>query len=78
MSTRTTITCGALLLALVTGAVSSMAADWQAREAEMLGLRDLCNKGDRKACVRFGEFLGEAKERHAEWRKTHPDWWWWE
>jgi hypothetical protein len=22
--------------------------------------------------------LGENRERHAEWRKLHADWWWWE
>jgi hypothetical protein len=22
--------------------------------------------------------LGQAQERHAEWRRTHPDWWAWD
>jgi hypothetical protein len=22
--------------------------------------------------------LGQAQERHAEWRRTHPEWWAWE
>jgi hypothetical protein len=57
---------------------TARAEDWKAREAELLGLHQLCNKGDRKACVRFGMMLGEAKERHADWRKVHADWWWWE
>jgi hypothetical protein len=54
------------------------AADWTAREAELVGLHKLCDKGDRKACVRFGMLLGEAKERHADWRRAHAEWWWWE
>jgi hypothetical protein len=28
--------------------------------------------------VRFGMMLGQNQERHAEWRRLHPDWWWWE
>jgi hypothetical protein len=54
------------------------AADWTAREAELVGLHQFCDKGDRKACVRFGMLLGEAKERHADWRRAHAEWWWWE
>ena len=50
----------------------------QDRAAELLGLHQLCDHGDRKACVRFGMMLGENKERHAEWRKAHPEFWWWE
>ncbi|RUP08032.1 hypothetical protein [Hyphomicrobium sp.] len=57
---------------------AARAEDWHAREVQLLGLHDLCNKGDRRACVQFGMMLGEAKERHADWRRAHPDWWWWE
>jgi hypothetical protein len=49
-----------------------------ASEAEMIGLRQLCDRGDRQACIRFGFMLGAARERHAEWRRLHPDWWTWE
>ena len=49
-----------------------------AREAELLGFHQLCDRGDRKACIRFGIMIGENRERHAEWRKLHPEWWWWE
>jgi len=73
---------GATALLFVAGAIVSslaaQAADWTAREAELVGLHQLCDKGDRKACVRFGMLLGEAKERHADWRRSHADWWWWE
>ena len=75
------------LITGVAGAVTVMglmapavtwAQDRVGREAEIVGLHQLCDRGDRKACVRFGMLLGESKERHVEWRRLHPDWWWWE
>jgi hypothetical protein len=39
----------------------------------MLGLRVACNDGDRRACVRLGMILGEHRERHEEWRREHPE-----
>ena len=47
-------------------------------EAEMLGFHQLCDKGDRRACVRFGILIGENEQRHADWRKSHAEWFWWE
>jgi hypothetical protein len=47
-------------------------------EAEIIGFHDLCNKGDRRACVRFGILIGQNQQRHADWRRAHADWWWWE
>jgi hypothetical protein len=47
-------------------------------QAELLGFHQLCDRGDRKACVRFGMILGRMQERHAEWRRVHPEWFWWE
>jgi hypothetical protein len=44
-------------------------------EAEMIGFHQLCEKGDRKACVRFGILIGQ-NQRHADWRRAHADWWW--
>lgn len=49
-----------------------------AREAEMIGFHQLCERGDRRACIRFGIMLGENRARHAEWRRLHPEWWGWE
>jgi hypothetical protein len=49
-----------------------------AAEAEIIGFNQLCDKGDRRACVRFGILIGENRERHAEWRRIHPEWWWWD
>jgi hypothetical protein len=47
-------------------------------EAEMIGYHELCNKGDRRACIRFGILIGQNQRRHADWRRAHADWWWWE
>jgi hypothetical protein len=47
-------------------------------EAEMIGYHQLCEKGDRKACIRFGILIGRNEQRHADWRRAHADWWWWE
>jgi len=47
-------------------------------QAELLGFHQLCDRGDRKACVKFGMILGRQQERHAEWRRLHPEWFWWE
>jgi hypothetical protein len=58
--------------------VSIPAHAQDARAAELVGYHQLCNNGDRKACIRFGMLLGEMKERHVEWRKAHPEFWWWE
>jgi hypothetical protein len=49
-----------------------------AAEAEMIGFHQLCQKGDRKACIRFGILIGRNEQRHADWRRAHADWWWWE
>lgn len=47
-------------------------------EAEMIGYHQLCQKGDRRACIRFGILIGRNEQRHADWRRSHADWWWWE
>jgi hypothetical protein len=49
-----------------------------AGEAEIIGFHQLCQQGDRKACVRFGILLGRNEQRHADWRRAHGDWFWWE
>jgi len=48
------------------------------RELELRRLHELCDHGDRRACVRFGIILGESRERHEEWRRMHPEYFWWE
>jgi hypothetical protein len=39
----------------------------------MFRLREACEDGDRRACVRFGIILGENRERQAEWRRQNPE-----
>ena len=58
--------------------VATPAQAQNAAEAEMIGFHQLCEKGDRRACVRFGILIGQNQQRHADWRKAHADWWWWE
>jgi hypothetical protein len=58
--------------------LSTAPARAQDIQAELLGFHQLCDRGDRKACVRFGMILGRMQERHAEWRRAHPEWFWWE
>ena len=60
------------------GAMPATAVAQSAREAELIGFHQLCEKGDRRACVRFGIMIGESRERHAEWRRLHREWFWWE
>jgi hypothetical protein len=36
-------------------------------------LRDACRGGERNACVRFGIIIGEHRERVADWRRDHPE-----
>ena len=67
----------AVAVAGITGFGTPVAAQG-AREAEMIGFHQLCERGDRKACIRFGIMLGENRGRHAEWRRMHADWFWWE
>jgi hypothetical protein len=73
---------GAAVLAAIPAVMLSgspvVAQGKDAREAELVGFHALCDKGDRKACVRFGMMLGEMKERHAEWRRLHPEFFFWE
>jgi hypothetical protein len=39
----------------------------------MLRLREDCEDGDRRACVRLGILIGENRERRAAWRREHPE-----
>ena len=75
---KSKILCAALAV-LVVG-LGAMGAPARADEPEerMRRLHFECDRGDRRACVRFGIMIGETRERHAEWRRSHPEWWWWE
>ncbi|MGA7807328.1 hypothetical protein [Bradyrhizobium sp.] len=74
-----------MAVALITAGISGTAAMMttpahaqDAMEAEIIGYHQLCQKGDRKACIRFGMIIGRNEQRHADWRRAHADWWWWE
>lgn len=58
--------------------VASPAHAQNAVEAEIIGFHQLCEKGDRKACVRFGILIGRNEQRGADWRRAHADWFWFE
>ena len=58
--------------------VASPAHAQGAVEAEIVGFHQLCQQGDRKACIRFGILIGRNEQRHADWRRAHADWWWYE
>lgn len=80
MTLRRLIT--ALIIAAGFGGSTSMVASpahaQGAVEAEILGFHQLCEKGDRKACIRFGILIGRNEQRHADWRRAHAEWFWWE
>jgi hypothetical protein len=78
-ASRLALCAGALsLLGIATIQSSTTVRAQSARDAELIGFHQLCDKGDRKACIRFGIMLGENRQRHADWRKAHPEFWWWE
>jgi hypothetical protein len=60
------------------GMVASPAHAQGAMEAEILGFHQLCEKGDRKACIRFGILIGRNEQRSADWRRAHAEWFWFE
>jgi hypothetical protein len=71
----------AAIAAATAGAMTAVPTPARAQsnvEAEMIGFHQLCDKGDRRACVRFGILIGQNEQRHADWRRSHADWWWWE
>jgi len=80
MISRSLLATTGFAIAVVTAiaAVPTTARAQSAVEAEMIGFHQLCDKGDRRACVRFGILIGQNQQRHADWRRTHADWWWWE
>jgi len=62
----------------MTAMVATPAHAQDAVEAEIVGYHQLCQKGDRNACIHFGILIGRNEQRHADWRRAHADWWWWE
>ena len=80
MSLKPMIVATAIAIGIssMAGIVATPAHAQDAAEAEIIGFHHLCQKGDRKACVRFGILIGRNEQRHADWRRAHADWWWWE
>jgi hypothetical protein len=39
----------------------------------MLQLREACEDGDLRSCVRLGILIGENRERRAQWRRENPE-----
>jgi hypothetical protein len=70
---------GAAAAALLLAGVAVAPAPAQAQaQPQLLRLRALCDQGYKPACIRFGYLLALNRRRWAEWRRLHPDWWWWE
>jgi hypothetical protein len=42
-------------------------------DGQFMNLHAACDAGDRHACIRFGVLIGQHRERMAEWRRMHPD-----
>jgi hypothetical protein len=79
MRSKLVLVAAALSVAAMAAIASTAAVRAQnVREAEMIGFHQLCDRGDRKACIRFGIMIGENRERHVEWRRSHPEFWWYE
>ena len=60
----------ACLVAAGIGGPAAMAASpahaQGAMEAKITGFHQLCEKGDRKACLRFGIVIGRNEQRNAD------------
>jgi hypothetical protein len=71
-----TLLMGSLAVLMLGGLTQRAGAqDWG---GEMGRWHALCDHGDRRACVRFGILIGEHRDHEAEWRRSHPEWYWWE
>lgn len=44
----------------------------------MFRLREACEEGDRRACVRLGIIIGENRGRREAWRRDHPELFFWD
>jgi hypothetical protein len=80
MSVKAGVAAAAIAIGISSMAtmVATPARAQAAAEAEIVGFHQLCQQGDRKACIRFGILLGRNEQRHVDWRRAHADWWWWE
>ena len=63
---------------LLLGGIAATPAHAQRGRAELQRLHALCEQNYKPACIRFGYILGANRGRQAEWRREHPNWWWWQ
>ena len=68
---KSIIAAAALACAVTVSLAPAFAQD--GREAQMIGFHQLCDRGDKAACVRFGMMLQQNQDHHAEWRRSHPE-----
>ena len=69
---------GAAALLFLGAATAPANAQQGQRRAQLERFHALCDQGYRPACIRFGILIGENRGRVGEWRREHPNWWWWE
>ncbi len=63
----------AAVICAALSAAGAAASAQEAREAQLIGFHQLCDRGDKAACVRFGMLLQQNGDRHDEWRRSHPE-----
>lgn len=72
---------GLTFITVVWSTSAALVAAQDAAELEILKHRQVCqsdNPRHRRACVQFGMLIERNKIRHEMWRRSHPDWFWWE
>ena len=75
---RSTLSTAAFALAaslLIQQSPAMAQSDFQ---AELTGYHVLCDRGDRRACIKFGMLLERHRDMVANWRRSHTEWFWWE
>jgi hypothetical protein len=78
MRAKSTLIAMAIIIssAAMLGSAPVAAQERPVKEGQRL--RQLCNGGDQRACVRFGMLINENRTRHAEWRRSNPELFWYE
>lgn len=75
MRIRTLGFIAALMMAAVPFS-TAQANDWWGRErSPMHDLRQACDWGDRRACIRFGREIEQRREARREWREEQRRAW---
>lgn len=64
-----------VLAVLLLAATSPAQADRRDRDEHISWLHHQCDRGDRHACAEFGRLLEDNRDRHEEWRHSHPEFW---